>query len=157
MLARRDTLAAVMKNTIPHITIGLDLGDKKHAICVLNEAGEIVEERSITNHRESIRRLSLKYPGSRIAMEVGMHSPWISRMLRELGHEVLVANPRKVRAIYANTRKSDQNDARMIARLARFDPQLLHPVEHATEQCQRDLLQGKRGPQHRMIFVAAGS
>jgi transposase len=142
-LERRDTLAADMKTTIPLITIGLDLGDKKHAICVLNQAGKIIDERSITNHRESIRRLSLKYPGSRIAMEVGMHSPWISRMLRELGHEVLVANPRKVRAIYTNTRKSDQNDARMIARIARFDPELLHPVEHGTEQCQRDLLQVK--------------
>jgi len=60
VLARRDTLVAVMKNKIPSITIGLDLGDKKHAICVLNKAGEIVEERSITNHRESLRRLSQK-------------------------------------------------------------------------------------------------
>lgn len=142
-LERRDTLAADMKSKTPNITIGLDLGDKKHAICVLNKAGDVLEERTITNHRESIRRLSLKYPRSRIAMEVGMHSPWTSRMLKELGHEVLVANPRKVRAIYANTRKSDQNDARMLARIARFDPQLLHPVEHATEQCQRDLLQVK--------------
>ena len=63
-----------MKNKIQSITIGLDLGDKKHAICVLNKAGEIVEERSITNHRESLRRLSQKYPKSRIAMEVGQHS-----------------------------------------------------------------------------------
>ena len=60
-LARRDTLAAVMKHKILAITIGLDLGDKKHAICVLNKAGEIVEERSITNHRESLRRLSQKH------------------------------------------------------------------------------------------------
>ena len=60
-LARRDTLPADMKNKIPAITIGLDLGDKKHAICVLNKAGEIVDERSITNHRESLRRLSQKY------------------------------------------------------------------------------------------------
>ena len=55
-------------------------------------------------------------------MEVGQHSPWISRILGELGHEVLVANPRKVRAIYTNTRKSDQNDAHMLARIARVDP-----------------------------------
>ncbi len=142
-LERRDTLAATMKNKIPSITIGLDLGDKKHAICVLNEAGEVLEERSITNHRESLRRLSQKYPVARIAMEVGTHSPWTSRMLLELGHEVLVANPRKVRAIYTNPRKCDQNDAHMLARIARFDPSLLHPVEHTTEQCQRDLLEVK--------------
>lgn len=132
-----------MKNIIPSTTIGLDLGDKKHAICVLNEDGDVVDERFITNHRESIRRLSQKYPGARIALEVGSHSPWISRFLTELGHEVIVANPRKLRVIYANDRKSDKNDAQMIARLARVDPKLLHPIQHSTEQSQRDLLQIK--------------
>jgi transposase len=110
-LERRDTLAADMKSKFPTITIGLDLGDKKHAVCVLNHAGEIEEDRSITNHRESLRRLSQKYPGSRIAMEVGQHSPWTSRFFESLGHEVIVANPRKLRAIYTSTRKSDQSDA----------------------------------------------
>jgi transposase len=142
-LERRDILAADMKITIPLITIGLDLGDKKHAICVLNQAGEIIDERTITNHRESIRRLSLKYPGARIALEVGTHSPWISRFLSELGHEVLVANPRKLRAIYASDRKSDKNDARILARIARLDPQLLYPIQHGTEEAQRDLLRMK--------------
>lgn len=132
-----------MKNIIPAITIGLDLGDKKHAICVLDAEGEIIDERSITNHRESLRRLSLKYPGARIAHEVGSHSPWISRFLTELGHEVFVANPRKLRAIYASERKSDKNDARMIARIARLDPKLLYPIQHGSEQSQRDLLQIK--------------
>jgi transposase len=142
-LARPDTLAAAMKNTIPSIIIGLDLGDKKHAICVLNAAGEIIDERKITNDRDSLRRLSQKYPGARIAHEVGSHSPWISRFLQELGHEVFVANPRKLRAIYASDRKSDKNDARILARLARVDPQLLYPIQHGTEQSQRDLLQIK--------------
>ena len=140
-LARRATLPADMKNKIPAITIGLDLGDKKHAICVLNKAGEIVEERSITNHRESLKRLSQKHPKCRIAMEVGQHSPWTSRFFEALGHEVLVANARKLRAIYTSTRKSDQSDAYMIARLARVDPSLLHPIQHSTEEAQRDLLQ----------------
>jgi len=143
VLERRDTLAADMKITIPLTTIGLDLGDKKHAICVLNQAGEIIDERTITNHRESIRRLSLKYPGARIALEVGTHSPWISRFLSGLGHEVLVANPRKLRVIYANDRKSDKNDARILAKIARIEPQLLYPVEHGSEQAQRDMLQIK--------------
>jgi len=75
----------------PTVTIGLDLGDKKHGICALNSAGEIMDERSITNHRESLRRLSQKYPRSRIAMEVGQHSPWTSRFLKTLGHEIFVA------------------------------------------------------------------
>lgn len=129
-----------MNTLIPSITIGLDLGDKKHAICVLDSAGNIIDERSITNHRESLRRLSLKYPGARIALEVGTHSPWTSRFLASLGHEVLVANARKLRAIYANHRKSDQTDARMIARV---DPELLHPIRHGSEASQRALLQVK--------------
>ena len=132
-----------MKNTLPLITIGLDLGDKKHAVCVLDRKGKIVWEGTITNHKESLRRLSKKYPKSRIALEVGSHSPWTSRMLERLGHEVLVANPRKLRAIYANNRKSDKRDAEMLARLGRVDPELLHPIQHASEEAQRDLLQVK--------------
>ena len=89
-----------MKTKIPSITIGLDLGDKKHALCVLNKDGDMIDKRTMTNHRESLRRLSLKYQGSRIAFEVGSHSPWIKRFLSALGHEVFVANPRKLRAIY---------------------------------------------------------
>jgi transposase len=132
-----------MKTKIPSITIGLDLGDKKHALCVLNQEGDIIDERSITNQRESLRRLSQKYPQARIAFEVGSHSPWIKRFLADLGHEVFVANPRKLRAIYTSDRKSDKNDARMLAKIARIDPQMLHPIEHGTEQAQRDLLQIK--------------
>lgn len=136
-------ITTAMKNIIPSITIGLDLGDKKHAICALNAAGEIIDERTITNHRESLRRLSQKHPGARIALEVGTHSPWISRFLKELGHEVLVANPRKLRAIYASDRKSDKNDARMLARIARMDAELLFPIQHGSEESQRDLLHMK--------------
>ena len=132
-----------MKTKIPSLTIGVDLGDKKHVICVINASGEIIEVRTITNQRESLRRLSEKYPGARIAIEVGSHSPWISRFLKGLKHEVLVANPRKLRAIYTNDRKSDEQDAEMLARLARVDPSLLHPIQHGSEQSQRDLLQVK--------------
>jgi transposase len=132
-----------MKTSIPSTTIGLDLGDKKHAICVLNRKGEIVDERTITNHRESLRRLSQKHPKSRIALEVGSHSPWISRLFDGLGHEVIVANPRKLRAVYTSNRKCDKTDAQMIARLARVDPKLLHPIQHSSEEAQRDLLQVK--------------
>lgn len=76
-------------------------------------------------------------------MEVGMHSPWTSRFLESLGHRVLVANPRKVRAIYQNNRKSDRKDAEMLARIARTDEKLLYPVKHVCEEMQRDLLQIK--------------
>lgn len=73
-------------------------------------------------------------------MEVSTHSPWISRLLTARGMEVFVAHARKLRAIYTNERKSDKVDARMLARIARMDPELLHPVRHASEQNQTDLL-----------------
>jgi transposase len=132
-----------MKNQSSAITIGLDLGDRKHAVCVLDAKGEIIKQESIANNRGTLTALSRRYPGALMVMEVGMHSPWTSRFLKDLGHRVLVANPRKVRAIYQNIRKSDRRDAEMLARIARTDEKLLYPVEHVGEDIQRDLLQIK--------------
>ena len=56
---------------------------------------------------------------------------------------MLVANPRKLRAIYQNDRKSDKLDAQILARLGRLDPNLLHPIQHQSEQTLPDLLQIK--------------
>jgi transposase len=78
-------------------------------------------------------------PRSRIALEIGTHSPWISRLLSELGHEVIVANARKVRLIGESRKKDDRLDAQTLARLARIDPQLLYPVKHRSAQAQADL------------------
>ncbi len=78
-------------------------------------------------------------PRSRVALETGMHSPWVSRLLSELGHEVIVAHARNVRLIGESRRKDDRLDARTLARLARIDPQPLSPVKHRSAQAQADL------------------
>jgi len=117
--------------------IGIDLGDKKHAICVTDKDGVIIEEYFITNTRQQLESLSEKYPESQIAMEVGTHSPWISRLLKSKDHKVIVANARKLRAIYTNERKSDKEDARILARFLRADVNLLHPIEHVSEESQK--------------------
>jgi transposase len=75
----------------------------------------------------------------KIAIEVGTHSPWVSRLLEECGHEVLVANARKVRLIYGKGRKTDKLDAQSLARLARVDPKLLYPLKHRGEDSQAHL------------------
>lgn len=129
-----------MKNSIPSLTLGVDLGDRKHSICVLDQDGMILKQFSIANQLHALDRLAADYPKARVAMEVGTHSPWVSRRLTARGMEVFVANPRKLRAISANERKCDQSDARLLARLARVDPALLHPVTHGGEAVQRDLL-----------------
>jgi transposase len=125
------------------VTIGLDLGDRKHRFCVLDGAGEIMEEGSVGNDRVALGGLSRRYPGGLMVMEAGCHSPWVSRYLEEQGARVLVANPRKLRAIYQNERKCDRRDAQMLARIGRLDPALLYPVHHGTEEAQADLLRIK--------------
>lgn len=120
--------------------LGVDLGDRKHQVCVTDKDGTILDEFSITNTRESLRELAADHPKARVAIEVGTHSPWISRFLATEGMRVTVANARKLRAIYQNDRKCDELDARMLAKLLRADPDLLSPIRHGSEQAQKDLL-----------------
>jgi transposase len=121
----------------------LDLGDRRHRFCALDGKGEVVEEGTLSNKRESLSELSRRYRRGLVVMEAGCHSPWISRHLEEAGCEVVVSNPRKTRAIYQHERKSDRRDALMLARIARMEPALLYPVHHGSEQAQQDLLRIK--------------
>ena len=121
----------------PRMTAGLDLGDKYSYLCLIDqEGGEVVEEGRLRTTPEALRRRFASEQPMRIAIETGTHSPWVSRLLEECGHEVLVANARKLRFIYANKRKTDQIDAENLARLARVDPKLLCPLKHRGEESQ---------------------
>jgi transposase len=122
------------------ITVGLDLGDRNGWYCVLDESGQIRLEQRVRTHAKGLREVFGAMPRSRIALEIGTHSPWVSRLLRELGHEVIVANARKVRLIGESRKKDDRLDAETLARLARMDPQLLYPVKHRSAQAQADLM-----------------
>ena len=121
------------------LTIGLDLGDMTSRYCILNEAGEVVSEGSVATSKVGISSLFGKMASSRVALEVGTHSPWVSRQIASHGHEVIVANPHKVKLITQSVRKNDRIDARQLARLARVDPQLLSPIRHRGESAQADL------------------
>jgi transposase len=121
----------------PQLTAGLDLGDKYSYLCLLDtDSGEVIEEGRLRTTPEALRRRFTSEQSLRIAIEAGTHSPWVSRVLEECGHEVLVANTRKLRLIYANKRKTDEIDAENLARLARLDPKLLYPLKHRGEECQ---------------------
>src|SRR5262245_53966299 len=121
------------------LTIGLDLGDRTSRYCILNEAGELVSEGPIATTQAGFGSLLEKMPPSRVALEVGTHSPWVSRLLAGYGHEVIVANPHKVKLITQSLRKNDRMDAQQLARLARVDPKLLSPIRHRGEEAQADL------------------
>ena len=120
-------------------TIGLDLGDRSTAFCVLDTDGAIVAEGKLKTTQAAIDQQFASLAPARVALEAGTHSGWISRLIESYGHEVIVANPREVRKIYQNDRKNDRSDAQILARLARFDPQLLEPIRHRTAPMQADL------------------
>jgi transposase len=121
----------------PKMTAGVDIGDKYSYLCLIDtESGEVVEEGRLRTNPKAFRRRFASEQPMRIAIEAGTHSPWVSRLLEECGHEVLVANARKLRLIYANKRKTDEMDAENLARLARVDPKLLYPLKHRGQECQ---------------------
>src|SRR6202790_1840370 len=120
----------------PKLTIGLDLGDRTSHYCMLDEAGNVILEDNLPTTSNGIRQAFGRIPRCRIALETGTHSPWVSRQLSELGHEVIVAHARNVGLIGESSRKDDRVDARTLARLARIDPGLLGPVRHRSAQAQ---------------------
>lgn len=119
------------------ITIGMDLGDKTSRYCQLE--GDTVQEGALPTTKKAMARKFGSLRRCRIAIEVGAHSRWVSRLLKELGHEVYVANPRQVKLISHSSRKDDRLDAQTLARLARVDPELLRPIRHRSEEAQQDL------------------
>jgi transposase len=122
------------------MTAGLDLGDKYSYLYVLEaDSGEFVEEGRLRTTPEDLRRRFDSEQKLKVAIEVGTHSTWVSRLLEGCSHQVLVANSRKIRLIYGDKRKTDKLDAQKLARLARADPELLYPIEHRGEQSQAHL------------------
>jgi len=121
----------------PKTTAGVDIGDKYSYLCLIDtESGEVIEEGRLRTTPEAFERRFASEQPLRVAIEAGTHSPWASRVLEGCGHEVLVANARKLRLIYSNKRKTDEVDAENLARLARVDPKLLYPLRHRGEESQ---------------------
>ena len=120
-------------------TIGLDLSDQTGLFVVIDAAGGLVREGKVVVTLGGVRRIFGARKPCRIAIEVGTHSPWLSRELERLGYEVIVANARQVGLIARGQKKTDRVDAETLARAARFDPQLLKPIRHRGEQAQADL------------------
>src|ERR1700724_3471816 len=120
----------------PQLTIGVDLGDRISHYCILDETGNVILEQHVPTTPTGIQQVFSKISRYRIALETGTHSPWVSRLLTAMDHEVIVAHARNVQLITESSRKDDRLDARTLARLARIDPQLLSPVRHRSAQAQ---------------------
>src|ERR1700721_591742 len=134
------TVKATKNFSQQKVTIGLDLGDRSSWYCLLDEVGEVLLEQKLGTTPKAMKEVFGGMPRCRIALETGMHSPWVSRLLSDLGYEVIVAHARNVRLIGESRKKDDRIDAQTLARLARIDPQLLSPVKHRSAQAQADLM-----------------
>jgi transposase len=121
------------------LTVGLDLGDRSSWYCELDESGAVLLEEKVSTTAKALSEVFGGMRRSRVALETGMHSPWVSRLLSGLGHEVIVAHARNVRLIGESRKKDDRVDAQTLARLARIDPELLSPVKHRSAKAQADL------------------
>jgi transposase len=130
---------AQARRALQGLTVGLDLSDTHSTLCVIDAEGEELETGRVRTRTPDLLRRFSALPPSRVVLEVGTHSPWVSRLLSALGHEVVVANPRRVRLIAQGERKTDRADAETLARLGRIDPALLAPVRHRGAQAQADL------------------
>jgi len=121
------------------ITIGMDLGDKFHMAVVFDSDGNELETAKVTNTKIGVSKFFKPYRSAQVAIEASTHSPWISRLLNEMGLTVYVGNPRKLRCIWDSIDKSDTKDARMLGMVCRLEPRLLHPIHHRSSQAQADL------------------
>lgn len=131
---------------VPERTIGLDLGDKWTHWCEIDREAEVVDRGKVKTESGTLRKM-FQRSQALVILENGTHSRWVFGVLTELGHEVIVANPRKVRLIYGNTQKHDQLDAENLARLGRLDRKLLAPIQYRGEKMQqvRSVLKVREG------------
>ena len=123
---------ATVAESKPTTVVGLDLGDRHSHYCMLTSTGEVVEEGRIQTTRAAMEKHFGGEPRMRIALEAGTHSAWVSRLLKSYGHQVIVANPRKIPTLTKSESKNDRNDAEQLARMAAFDPKLL-PSDRAPQ------------------------
>jgi transposase len=124
---------------VPERTIGIDLSDRTFRYCALNRDGKIIDEGERKLDPDSLRKFLAAQPAARVAVETGAHSAWVQALAQGLGHETIVANARELRAVTGRSHRSDQHDARQLARLARVDGELLNPVRLRGSEQQADL------------------
>jgi len=89
---------------------------KSTEICELSDKGRVVDRSRIATTEASYRRCFGRRKRCRIVMESGPSTPWVYRHLSELGHEVVVLDPRRIRLIAESTLKCDRVDAEVLAR-----------------------------------------
>jgi transposase len=119
--------------------IGCDLGDKTTALCHLDAMGNVLLREEVKTERETLARHFRALPKCEVVLEVGTHSPWVAATVRAAGHSVVAVNPHRFKLIAASRKKTDTNDAELLARARRMDVEMLQPVKHRGEKTRAQL------------------
>lgn len=125
---------------LDRLTVGVDLGDQWSNYCILGLGGETLAEGQFRTRRQEVAEFFQGLARSRVVIEVGTHSAWVGEVIAGFGHEVLVANARRMAGSKRRRRKNDRIDAAKLARLGRVDPKSLYPIQHRTSEVREDLL-----------------
>lgn len=120
-------------------TTGLDLGDRTTHLCTLDAQRKVIGRGRFTTTREALTRELGGVAPRRVVIEAGSQSLWVSHLLRDLGHQVMVVDPRRVQKLVAGSRKTDRRDAESLARLALGVPELLGVAHHRSFETQAEL------------------
>jgi transposase len=125
---------------LDRLTVGVDLGDQWSHYCILGLEGETLGEGQLRTRLQEVAEFFGALTGARVVIEVGTHSAWVREAIAKCGHEVLVANPRRMEGSKRRKRKNDRIDANKLARLGRVDPRSLYTIEHRSTEVRQDLL-----------------
>jgi transposase len=134
-LSRRPAMNQLSTSSFPR-TIGMDLGSRTTSICIVDPADERIDERVLKTIKDDMLKFFEAQPASRVVIEASGPSRWIAELAASHRHEVVVANPREFRLICESHRKTDRNDARILADFGQFRPQLLRPIKLRGVRCQ---------------------
>jgi transposase len=139
--AAKEAPRAVKPEENVEYYIGIDLGDKRSHYCILDKNTNVVADGILATTVTELELYFKAIPRSRVALEVGTHSPWISQLLEGIGHVVYVANPRKIGGgKKSRRRKNDKLDAEALARQVKSDPRMLFPIQHRGQKARQALV-----------------
>lgn len=130
---------------LPEMTVGLDLGDRKSVTCEVDAGGRVVRRCELPTTADAFREYFGQRARCRVVMEAGTHSPWVSREVERLGHEVVVGNPTQMYGPRRRKKRNDRSDAEFLARQGRADVKLLWPIQHRSAEAQvhLEMLRGR--------------
>lgn len=135
-----ETLSGLADRPAKSLVIGIDLGDRSSTYTVRSRnAQEILLRGSMATEATGVASEFQKFAAQTFILETGTHARWMGLLLETMGHEVVVANARKLKLISENNTKSDKVDPDLLSSLGCMNPEWLHPVYQRSQGAHNDL------------------